>query len=201
MRCHGCVYTVSQVADTVWLLYCAQLHTLSQPLALSSVHTHFTQPTVPDNATHARSVILYKSRAVLALTRAFAGVPTGRLLRALGALVKPSGGALAYFRGRPAVAPALPPGGEFAAPDDAPLKTGQVCAVYLKSLCAVQCYVACAWHSVTHSSLAHSSPAHPSPAHPSPGPRCMTSSRRSCWRHPVTTSSSTRVTHSGARRG
>ncbi|GBF93529.1 pyruvate decarboxylase-like [Raphidocelis subcapitata] len=82
---------------------------------------------VPDAATHARSLILYKSRAVLALTRAFAAVPASKLLPALAARAKPNAGALAHFRALPAAPPALPGGGgEFEAPPGAPLTTRQV---------------------------------------------------------------------------
>lgn len=43
-------------------------------------------------------MILYKSRAVLGLTRAFTTVPTSRLLPALAAQVVPNPGAYAYFK-------------------------------------------------------------------------------------------------------
>jgi len=98
--------------------------------ALVFVGVHFNEmswPTVPDSATHARSVILYKSRAVLALTRAFTLVPAGRLLPALAARVKGNAGALELFRSLPRLPPALPASGaDFTAPEDAPLKTKQV---------------------------------------------------------------------------
>ncbi|KAI8473166.1 MAG: thiamine diphosphate-binding protein [Monoraphidium minutum] len=100
----------------------------SDALIFAGVCFHeFNWPSVPDNATHERGLILYKARAVLALTRAFTMVPTSRMLPALAARVARNPGALAYFAGRPAVPPALPHSGpDFTAPDDAPLKTEQV---------------------------------------------------------------------------
>lgn len=102
-------------------------------------------PTVPDNATHERGVIIYKSRAVLALGRAFTAVPSDRLLAALAPRVKYNPGALEHWRGLPKGPAVLPPNGpEFTAPDDAPLKTHEVGA-------AVACWVVCA--TLTHFSL------------------------------------------------
>lgn len=89
---------------------------------------------VPDAATHARSLILYKSRAVLALMRAFSAVPASRLLPALAARAKRNGGALAFFRALPAAPPALPGGGaELEAPEGAPLTTQQVGGLHVAS--------------------------------------------------------------------
>ena len=70
---------------------------------------------------------MYKGRAVLGLGRAFVGAPTAALLLALAGRVARNGGALEYFKARPAAPPELPPGGpDFTAPDGAPLKTQQV---------------------------------------------------------------------------
>ena len=70
---------------------------------------------------------MYKGRAVLGLGRAFVGAPTAALLLALAGRVARNGGALEYFKARPAAPPELPPGGpDFTAPEGAPLKTQQV---------------------------------------------------------------------------
>lgn len=98
--------------------------------ALVFVGMHFNEmswPTIPNNQTHERSVIIYKSRAVLALTRVFTMVPTSRLLAALTQRVKRNPASLELFASLPRDGPELPSGGpDFTPPDDAPLKTQQL---------------------------------------------------------------------------